>query len=113
MKDSYSVAVVGATGLVGEHMLEILAERNFPVAELHALASERSAGDTVNFGRRAVTVKDLASFDFNGVDIALFSAGGSVSAEHAPRAAAAGCIVVRQYLAFSQPAGYSPGSAGS
>jgi aspartate-semialdehyde dehydrogenase len=94
MKDSYSIAVVGATGLVGEHMLEILAERNFPVAELHALASERSAGDTVNFGRRSVTVKDLSTFDFSGVDVALFSAGGSVSAEHAPRAAAAGCIVV-------------------
>jgi aspartate-semialdehyde dehydrogenase len=94
MKSSYSVAVVGATGLVGEHMLEILAERQFPVGDLHALASARSAGDSVKFGRRELTVKDLAEFDFAGVDIALFSAGGSVSAEHAPRAAAAGCIVI-------------------
>ncbi len=94
MKDSYSVAVVGATGLVGEHILEILAERKFPVREVHALASERSAGDAVRFGRRELTVRDLAEFDFSGVDIALFSAGGSVSAEHAPRAGAAGCIVI-------------------
>jgi len=94
MKNSYSVAVVGATGLVGEHMLEILAERKFPVGEVHALASERSAGDSVTFGRRELTVRDLAEFDFSGVDIALFSAGGSVSADYAPRAAAAGCIVI-------------------
>jgi len=94
MKDVYSVAVVGATGLVGEHMLEILAERKFPVGELHALASARSAGDAVTFGRRELSVKDLAGFDFAGVDIALFTAGGSVSAEHAPRAGAAGCIVI-------------------
>ena len=94
MKDSYDIAVVGATGLVGETMLEILAERDFPVGELHALASRRSAGKAVSFGGQTVRVGDLEEFDFAGVDIALFSAGGSVSAEHAPRAAAAGAIVV-------------------
>ncbi len=94
MSDSYNVAIVGATGLVGEHLLEILAEREFPVGELHALASERSAGSTVMFAGRPVTVKNLAEFDFSGVDIGLFSAGGSISAVHAPRAGSAGCIVI-------------------
>jgi aspartate-semialdehyde dehydrogenase len=94
VKDRYDIAVVGATGLVGEAMLEILAEREFPVGELHALASARSAGKTVLFSNRQVKVKDLAEFDFTGVDIALFSAGASVSEEHAPRAGAAGCIVI-------------------
>ncbi len=94
MSDLYNVAVVGATGLVGEHLLEILAAREFPVGELHALASERSAGNTVMFGERPVPVKNLAAFDFADVDIGLFSAGGSVSAVHAPRAGDAGCIVI-------------------
>ncbi|UCG71294.1 MAG: aspartate-semialdehyde dehydrogenase [Chromatiales bacterium] len=94
MSDTYDIAVVGATGLVGETMLEILAQRGFPVGELHALASARSAGNTVQFRSRPVLVKDLAEFDFSGVAVALFSAGGSVSAEHAPRAGAAGCVVV-------------------
>ncbi|RMF99136.1 MAG: aspartate-semialdehyde dehydrogenase, partial [Gammaproteobacteria bacterium] len=88
------VAVVGATGLVGEHLLEILASREFPVGDLFALASSRSAGQAVGFRGREVTVQDLADFDFDGVDIALFSAGAAVSAEHAPRAAAAGCVVI-------------------
>jgi aspartate-semialdehyde dehydrogenase len=94
MKNQYDVAVVGATGLVGETMLEILAEREFPVGSLYALASSRSAGKSIQFSGRRVKVQDLAEFDFAGVDIALFSAGGSISAEHAPRAAAAGCIVI-------------------
>ena len=94
MSKQFNVAVAGATGLVGETLLEILAARDFPVAELHALASSRSAGNTVMFKGRPVVVKDLAEFDFSGVDIGLFSAGGSVSAEHAPRAGAAGCVVV-------------------
>jgi aspartate-semialdehyde dehydrogenase len=93
-KDAYRVAVVGATGLVGESLLEILAEREFPVGELIPLASERSVGKTVNFGGRSHRVRDLAKFDFQGVDLGLFSAGGSVSGEHAPRAGAAGCVVV-------------------
>ncbi len=94
MPDSFNVAVVGATGAVGEVMLSILAERKFPVGKVHALASERSLGRTVNFGRKSLPVEDLAQFDFSGVQIGLFSAGGSVSADYAPRAAGAGCIVV-------------------
>jgi aspartate-semialdehyde dehydrogenase len=90
----YRVAVVGATGAVGQVMLELLAEREFPISELAVLASSRSAGSTVDFKGRSVTVKDLAEFDFSGWDYALFSAGGSVSAEHAPRAAKAGCTVI-------------------
>ena len=89
-----NVAIVGATGAVGEQMLEILAERCFPVGELHALASSRSAGGRVQFGRREATVQALDDFDFGKADIALFSAGGAVSGEHAPRAAKAGCAVV-------------------
>lgn len=94
MKNQYDIAVVGATGLVGETMLEILAEREFPVGDLHALASARSVGKTLRSGDRRLKVQDLAEFDFSGVDIALFSAGGSVSEAHAPRAADAGCIVI-------------------
>jgi len=94
MTDRFDVAVVGATGVVGESMLEILAERKFPVGKVYALASERSVGKKVAFGNKQLTVTDLAEFDFSSVRIGLFSAGGSVSAEYAPRAAAAGCIVV-------------------
>jgi aspartate-semialdehyde dehydrogenase len=93
-KDKYKVAIVGATGAVGEALLAILAERKFPVAELVPLASERSAGDAIEFGNRSMTVKNLAEHDFAGVDIAFFSAGGSVSKVHAPRAAAAGAVVI-------------------
>ncbi len=94
MTNRIDVAVVGATGVVGEAMLEILAERKFPVGKIYALASERSAGMKVAFGNRELTVEDLAGFDFSKVQIGLFSAGGSISAEHAPRAAEAGCVVV-------------------
>jgi aspartate-semialdehyde dehydrogenase len=93
-KSSYKVAMVGATGAVGETLLAILAERDFPVGELVPLASERSAGDKISFGGKQVTVRNLADYDFDGVDIAFFSAGGSVSREHAPRAAAAGAVVI-------------------
>jgi aspartate-semialdehyde dehydrogenase len=94
MPDTYDVAVVGATGVVGEAMLEILAERKFPVGKLYPLASERSVGKTVRFGRRNLDVEDLATFDFSKVQIGLFSAGASVSEVHAPRAAEAGCVVI-------------------
>ena len=93
-KDAYRVAVVGATGLVGEALLEILEQRGFPVSELIPLASSRSVGKSVEFAGKTHRVRDLATFDFKGVDIGLFSAGGSVSGEHAPRAGAAGCIVI-------------------
>ncbi len=92
--ERYDVAVVGATGAVGETMIAILEERDFPVGELYPLASERSTGKTVRFRGKSLAVTDLAQFDFSRVRIGLFSAGGSVSAEHAPRAAAAGCVVI-------------------
>jgi len=94
MPKTFDVAVVGATGVVGEAMLDILAERKFPVGELYALASERSLGKSVRYGNREIDVENLAEFDFSRAAIALFSAGGSVSAEYAPRAAAAGCVVI-------------------
>lgn len=91
----YRVAVVGATGNVGNEMLQILAERRFPVDEVAAVASERSAGKRVSFGEeQTLPVQDLASFDFRGFDIGLFSPGAKVSAVHAPRAAEAGCVVI-------------------
>ncbi len=93
-KELYKIAIVGATGAVGETLLSILAERNFPISELVPLASERSAGSRVTFRDKQVVVRDLDQYDFAGTDIALFSAGGSVSAKHAPRAAAAGCVVI-------------------
>jgi len=93
-KDKYKVAMVGATGAVGETLLSILAERKFPISELVPLASERSAGGKVEFNGKQITVKNLADYDFAGVDIAFFSAGGSVSKAHAPRAAAAGAVVI-------------------
>jgi aspartate-semialdehyde dehydrogenase len=91
----YKVAVVGATGAVGREMLQILAERGFPVDEVVALASERSAGREVSFGEdQVLKVRDLDGFDFRGFDIGLFSPGAKVSAVHAPRAAKAGCVVI-------------------
>lgn len=94
MSDAIDVAVVGATGVVGEAMLEILAERKFPAGNVYALASERSVGKTVAFGDRTLTVSDLAEFDFSTCRIALFSAGASVSEQYAPKAADAGCVVI-------------------
>jgi aspartate-semialdehyde dehydrogenase len=100
MSRTYKVAVVGATGAVGEVMLSILAERKFPASEVIALASARSAGGKVSFGNRQLDVRDLATFDPAGVDIALFSAGGSVSKEYAPKFAAAGAVVIDNSSAF-------------
>ncbi|MCX7087693.1 MAG: aspartate-semialdehyde dehydrogenase [Methylococcales bacterium] len=94
MTKLYNVAVVGATGAVGEAMLSILEERNFPVGEVYALASKNSVGKRIAFKGGSLVVKDLAEFDFSTVQIGLFSAGGSVSAEYAPKAAAAGCVVI-------------------
>ena len=88
------VAVVGATGAVGEAMLEILHQRQFPVGKVYALASARSAGTTVDFGNRSLMVEDLATFNFSRVQVGLFSPGASVSKEYAPIAAAAGCVVI-------------------
>jgi aspartate-semialdehyde dehydrogenase len=94
MSRTYDVAVVGATGAVGECMLEILAQRRFPVGRVFALASERSAGKTVSFGHKELEVENLADFDFSQVQIGLFSPGASVSAIHAPRAGDSGCVVI-------------------
>jgi aspartate-semialdehyde dehydrogenase len=92
--DKVNVAVVGATGAVGEVMLEILEERKFPVDRIFPLASERSAGKTLRFQGRSARVENLADFDFSQTPIALFSAGGSISAEFAPKATSEGCVVI-------------------
>ena len=90
----YNVAIVGATGAVGEALISILEERNFPVNELFPLASERSAGSKIKFHGKSITVLNLADFDFSRAEIGLFSAGGSISEIYAPKAGAAGCIVI-------------------
>ena len=90
----YNVAVVGATGAVGEAMFDILNERQFPIDNIYALASEKSEGKKVMLGSKAITVSDLANFDFSLADIALFSAGGAISSEFAPKAGASDCVVI-------------------
>ncbi len=94
MSREFDVAVVGATGAVGETMISILEQRKFPVRNLYPLASSRSVGKKVQFRGKSITIGDLAEFDFSQVQIGLFSAGGSVSAEYAPKAAQAGCVVI-------------------
>ena len=99
-KENYNVAVVGATGAVGRVMLSILEERKFPVATLLPLASARSAGQQVEFNGETITVQELKEDSFAGVDIALFSAGGSISQKFGPIAAKAGCVVIDNSSAF-------------
>jgi aspartate-semialdehyde dehydrogenase (peptidoglycan organisms) len=94
MNKQFDIAVVGATGAVGEAMLSVLAERAFPVGKVYPLASSRSAGSQVEFGGCYLKVENLADFDFSKVSIALFSAGAQVSRVHVPRAVAAGCVVI-------------------
>jgi aspartate-semialdehyde dehydrogenase len=94
MGRAFRVVVVGATGAVGETMITVLEERGFPVAELHALASSRSLGKSVRFAGKERPVEDLAEFDFARAEIGLFSAGADISADFAPKAAAAGCVVI-------------------
>ena len=94
MSKTFDVVIVGATGAVGEALIEILEQRNFPVGELYLLASERSAGSSLKFKNKSINVSDLAEFDFSKAQIGLFSAGGSISEVYAPKAAAAGCIVI-------------------
>ena len=91
---SYKVVVVGATGNVGREMLNILDEREFPIAEIAVLASRKSLGTDVSFGDKTLKTSDLASFGFSGWDIALFAVGSEATKEYAPKAAAAGCIVI-------------------
>ena len=90
----YKVAIVGVTGNVGREMLNVLSERNFPVSELTALASRRSAGREVAFGEKTLKCKDLETFDFKGIDFCLMSAGSTVAKDYAPKIAATGCIVI-------------------
>jgi aspartate-semialdehyde dehydrogenase len=100
MGKEWRVAVVGATGLVGETMIKVLEERSFPVKELFPLASNRSLGRSVEFRGRHYAVEELAGFDFSRADIGFFSAGSEISAEFAPKAAAAGCIVIDNTAQF-------------
>jgi aspartate-semialdehyde dehydrogenase len=102
MNKTPHVAVVGATGAVGIEMLKVLERRRFPVGQLTLLASARSVGKKLTFAGKEVTVTELTKDSFQGIDIALFSAGGSISREFAPIAAAAGCIVVDNSSAFRQ-----------
>jgi len=100
MSKSFRVAVVGATGLVGETMFRVLEERHFPASEVYALASNRSLGKRIEFQGRHLPVLELAGFDFSQADIGLFSAGSEISAEYAPKAAAAGCVVIDNTAQF-------------
>src|SRR4249919_2611102 len=90
----YRVAVIGATGNVGREMLNILAEREFPADEVFAIASRKSMGVEVSYGDQRLKCRDLANFDFRGVDFALMSAGSAVSKEWSPRIGAQGCVVI-------------------
>ena len=94
MSKKYNIAIAGATGNVGREIINILEERNFPIENLYLLASSRSKGKKINFKEQEIIVEDLSDFDFSKVQIGLFSPGGSVSAKFAPKAAAAGCIVI-------------------
>ncbi len=100
MNKRLNIAIVGATGAVGEALLTGLQERDFPVNELYPLASSRSLDKTVRFNNRYLPVQDLANFDFTGTDIALFSAGAAVSKIYAPIAVQAGCVVVDNTSCF-------------
>ena len=100
MNKNLKIAVVGATGAVGEAMLSILAEYGFADADVHALASEKSLGKSVDFGHRTLAVEVLDDYDFSDTDYGLFSAGAGISLKHAPRAAKAGCTVIDNTSAF-------------
>ncbi len=100
MNTAKHIAIVGATGAVGEEMLACLAERNFPISKLTLLASARSAGKKRTFKGEEITIQELTHDSFEGIDIALFSAGGGISLEYAPSAAKAGCVVIDNSSAF-------------
>tara|TARA_B100002019_G_scaffold278660_1_gene279722 strand:- start:8 stop:1030 length:1023 start_codon:yes stop_codon:yes gene_type:complete len=93
-KEKYNVAVVGATGIVGESLLDILHSRKFPIEKIHAVASQKSKGSKAKFGDELITVEALDEFSFTNIDIAFFSAGGSISKEYATKAAKEDCIVI-------------------
>src|SRR5210317_1667927 len=100
MSSKLKIAVVGATGAVGEAMLSILAEYGFDDADVHALASDKSLGKSLDFGHRKLPVEVLDDYDFSGTDYGLFSAGAGISLQYAPRAAKAGCTVIDNTSAF-------------
>ena len=100
MSREYRVAIVGATGAVGVEMLRVMERRNFPVASLRLLASARSAGNTLKFRGKDVPVEALRVNSFEGIDVALFSAGGGISKEYAPIAVKSGAVVVDNSSAF-------------
>ena len=100
MNRKYNIVIAGATGNVGREILNILDERDFPIDNLYLLASSRSKGQKINFKDQELIVEDLSEFDFTKAQIGLFSPGGSVSAEFAPKAAAAGCIVIDNTSCF-------------
>jgi aspartate-semialdehyde dehydrogenase len=104
-KDSYNIAIVGATGAVGQEMMEILKERNFPINELRLLASKRSAGKELEYDNKKIKIQELGENSFENIDIALFSAGGSRSKEFAPIAVHAGAVVVDNSSAFRMDEG--------
>ena len=110
---AYKVAVVGATGNVGREMLSVLAERQFPVSEVVALASTRSVGTEVSFGDGMLKVKALDYFDFKGTDICLMSAGGTIAKEWAPKIAAQGVHRDRQFQRLAHGPRGAAGGAGS
>jgi aspartate-semialdehyde dehydrogenase len=99
-ESGYKVAVIGATGAVGKMMLEILQQRKFPAASVDVVASERSAGTEIQFSGKQLVVQALDGYDFEGVDIALFSAGGAISEEYAPKAARSGAVVIDNSSTF-------------
>ena len=94
MSKKYNLAVAGATGAVGNEILQILEQRNFPIENLYLLASSKSKGKKIVFKDKEIIVEDLSEFDFSKAQIALFSPGGKISAEYAPKAAKSGCIVI-------------------
>lgn len=100
MTPSYDIAVVGATGLVGETLLSLLAERNFPVGQVYALASEHSLGKEIEFGRKTLDVDDLAEFDFAKVQLAFFAVDATLAAQYVPIATQAGCLVIDNSAQF-------------
>ena len=100
MSRKLNIAIVGATGAVGEAFIKVLEERKFPVKTLYLLASARSVGKTLSFNNQQLDIQDLAEFDFSKADIALFSAGGDVAREYAPKAVASGCVVVDNSSCF-------------
>ncbi|MDD3045100.1 MAG: aspartate-semialdehyde dehydrogenase, partial [Candidatus Delongbacteria bacterium] len=99
-RKKYNIAVAGATGAVGRKLLEVLEKRNFPVSEIKLLASKRSAGEIISFGGKEHTVEVMKEDSFDGVDIALFSAGSSVSSAYAPIAVRSGAVVIDNSSCF-------------